>query len=70
METPTFRCPICRRTVQKADNAFFPFCTERCRTVDLGKWFDGAYRFAVTSSDEDDDGLQPITPRTLPEEDA
>lgn len=68
MATPTLECPICRREVQRAENAFFPFCTERCRTVDLGKWFDGAYRFAVASVDEDEDGQQPTPPR--PEEDA
>ena len=25
-------------------NGFFPFCSDRCRLLDLGKWFDGRYR--------------------------
>ena len=36
------RCPICKKPV-KSDNADFPFCSDRCRTIDLGKWASGAY---------------------------
>ncbi|MFY9562459.1 MAG: DNA gyrase inhibitor YacG [Terriglobales bacterium] len=35
-------CPICRKPVKSADPDF-PFCSERCRTIDLGKWASGAY---------------------------
>ena len=30
------RCPICKKPVKSAD-ADFPFCSERCRLIDLGK---------------------------------
>jgi endogenous inhibitor of DNA gyrase (YacG/DUF329 family) len=36
------RCPICKKPVAKAGEAF-PFCSERCRTIDLGRWASGAY---------------------------
>jgi uncharacterized protein len=36
------RCPICKQAVKNSD-AEFPFCSERCRTIDLGKWASGAY---------------------------
>ena len=36
------RCPICKKAVKSSD-ADFPFCSERCRTVDLGKWASGDY---------------------------
>jgi endogenous inhibitor of DNA gyrase (YacG/DUF329 family) len=36
------RCPICKKAV-KSSAADFPFCSERCRTVDLGKWASGDY---------------------------
>jgi hypothetical protein len=36
------RCPICKKAVTKTA-ADYPFCSERCRTVDLGKWASGAY---------------------------
>jgi endogenous inhibitor of DNA gyrase (YacG/DUF329 family) len=44
------RCPICKKAT-KAGDADFPFCSERCRLVDLGKWATGAY---VISSPVDD----------------
>ena len=50
MKTP--RCPICRKEIP-LDSAsaaealkkhpHFPFCSERCRMIDLGHWFDESY---------------------------
>jgi endogenous inhibitor of DNA gyrase (YacG/DUF329 family) len=34
---------------------FRPFCSERCRLLDLAKWVDGDYRVPVTASDEPND---------------
>ncbi|MGB2605064.1 MAG: DNA gyrase inhibitor YacG [Candidatus Sulfotelmatobacter sp.] len=47
------RCPICKKVVKNGD-AEFPFCSDRCRTIDLGKWASGAYVIAspVTDADE------------------
>jgi uncharacterized protein len=36
------KCPICKQPVQASDEEF-PFCSPRCRTIDLGKWASGAY---------------------------
>jgi uncharacterized protein len=36
------KCPICRKKVTRQD-AEFPFCSERCRTIDLGNWASGKY---------------------------
>lgn len=36
------RCPICKKPVSNTDPDF-PFCSERCRLIDLGKWASGAY---------------------------
>jgi len=36
------RCPICKKQVKRAATDF-PFCSERCRTIDLGKWASGDY---------------------------
>ena len=35
-------CVFCRR--QTADDAWRPFCSERCKLQDLARWADGAYR--------------------------
>ena len=40
------RCPICANPYQihaLPDLPTFPFCSERCRLVDLGRWIHGAY---------------------------
>lgn len=36
------RCPICKKAVKSTD-ADFPFCSDRCRVIDLGKWSSGSY---------------------------
>ncbi len=45
------RCPICKSPVDEATigkaGSTFPFCSERCKTVDLGRWLDGAYQIPV-----------------------
>jgi endogenous inhibitor of DNA gyrase (YacG/DUF329 family) len=37
-------CPHCRKQGPWLQTRWKPFCSERCRLVDLGCWFDGAYR--------------------------
>jgi len=45
-----FRCPVCKNVIQrptegeKEDFKYFPFCSERCKLVDLGAWLDCGYR--------------------------
>jgi hypothetical protein len=38
------RCPICRGVAVKDGNKVFPFCSERCQLVDLGRWLTEEYR--------------------------
>jgi endogenous inhibitor of DNA gyrase (YacG/DUF329 family) len=51
--TLKLRCPICKKTVKNGDPDF-PFCSDRCRTIDLGKWASGGYVIPspVTDTDE------------------
>ena len=38
-------CPICRKPVApRVANPAFPFCSDRCRLLDLGKWLGAEYR--------------------------
>ncbi len=58
---PTFECPICQSliSVENRDDApHRPFCSERCKMVDLGRWLDGTY--AVS---------EPLKPDDLPDAD-
>lgn len=53
-------CPTCKRKLPVAEGRgpYAPFCSERCRLVDLGAWLDGAHRISAPLSDEDlDQGL-------------
>jgi endogenous inhibitor of DNA gyrase (YacG/DUF329 family) len=46
--------------------AFRPFCSARCRDLDLGKWLDGSYAIPAVEAgyDEDDDiGVSPTPDR-------
>jgi len=63
-----FNCPICgKKVVKTAKNTeksgksdFFPFCSQRCKLIDLNVWFEGGY---VISSpirkDENNDDNSP-----------
>ena len=55
------KCPTCGRVVKaEPPDAFLPFCSERCRLADLGKWLDGGYRISSPASEEDlDEGGTP-----------
>jgi endogenous inhibitor of DNA gyrase (YacG/DUF329 family) len=54
------KCPTCRLEVlPRAKNPVFPFCSDRCKAIDLGKWLGGEYRIAAASKDEDEDGETP-----------
>ena len=37
------RCPHCGKRAGSRSR-WFPFCSERCRMVDLGKWLEGRFR--------------------------
>ena len=50
------RCPVCNRLMQGASKAEwpqFPFCSDRCRLVDLGRWFGEQYHIAPEAEGED-----------------
>lgn len=37
-------CPTCKKVVDPpSENRDFPFCSARCKLVDLGRWVDGEY---------------------------
>lgn len=58
MKSMNRRCPICGKPVHyepgKRLSEFFPFCSERCRMVDLGKWLTGEYAVSrpLTSAEQ------------------
>jgi len=47
------RCPICKKATKTADPDF-PFCSERCRLIDLGRWASGAYVISSPARDAEE----------------
>jgi len=54
-------CVYCRR--QPADPAWHPFCSERCKMADLGRWLGGEYRVPGPPAASDEDG-RPFDPES------
>lgn len=50
------KCPICNESVD-SESAHAPFCSSRCKTIDLGKWVSGDYKISrpVEEADLDED---------------
>jgi uncharacterized protein len=52
-------CPQCRGdSVFAPSNRWRPFCSERCRQIDLGAWASESFRVEVAPPREDDPGEQ------------
>ncbi len=56
-------CPTCKRDLRvpvEKDTGrpkFFPFCSERCKLVDLNAWLDADYRIAAKPNEESEDAM-------------
>jgi len=61
------KCPICHKTIkakpqEKSEEIkFYPFCSRRCKLVDLGMWLDAGYKISLSeepaelsNNDQDD----------------
>jgi endogenous inhibitor of DNA gyrase (YacG/DUF329 family) len=57
------RCPICKKPA-KAAEPDFPFCSERCRLIDLGKWASDGYVISSPVTDAEE-----TIPDNLPDKD-
>jgi len=55
------RCPVCRKVIDKAiqkqsrREKFYPFCSNRCKLIDLGRWIDGGYKIVTTLKPDEED---------------
>ncbi len=50
------QCPVCDAIVRLDATPTAPFCSERCRLIDLGRWLDEAYAVPEKKLPEDEDG--------------
>lgn len=48
----TVACPKCKKKFSYFESKFRPFCTEKCKMVDLGHWIEGDYSVPVVEFDD------------------
>ena len=52
------QCPICKKQVPDPAppgaeaSKYFPFCSDRCKLIDLGRWLDGKYQIPVVDPED------------------
>jgi endogenous inhibitor of DNA gyrase (YacG/DUF329 family) len=58
-------CPICgkhlplflKQGTNEKDKKYFPFCSQRCKLIDMGAWLDAEYRIPAQKEHEDTNNL-------------
>lgn len=50
----TYPCPTCKTPKPWTDNPYRPFCSDRCKLIDLGAWADESYKMPANTSDGND----------------
>lgn len=50
------KCPTCKQKTEWQNNPYRPFCSERCRLIDLGAWASGEYLIEGKPDDESGSG--------------
>lgn len=66
------RCPTCKRIVN-SQSQLRPFCCERCKLIDLGRWLDGSYAIPgepVSEQEPEQELLEDLPLEDLLEDDA
>lgn len=62
MSTPkprTVACPTCGKAVEwQPENRYRPFCSERCKLIDLGAWANESYRVPAEEETPNEDDLR------------
>ena len=51
----TVKCPQCHKEASLVDNPYRPFCSKRCKMIDLGTWADEGYRIPGERAPQDED---------------
>lgn len=49
------KCPVCKKETEWEGNPFRPFCSERCKTKDLGGWASEEYTIEGEKVEEDEE---------------
>ncbi|MBP9673559.1 MAG: DNA gyrase inhibitor YacG [Bacteriovoracaceae bacterium] len=49
------KCPYCKKQFEYKSSKYRPFCSERCKMVDLGHWLEESYQIPLEKSEESED---------------
>jgi hypothetical protein len=49
------KCPTCRKSAPWEGNPFRPFCSERCKMIDLGAWASEEFRIPADQKPDDEE---------------
>ncbi len=49
----TIKCPVCKKLTTWQENPWRPFCSERCKLIDLGKWVSEEYKIEGEKEEEE-----------------
>ena len=52
------KCPTCRREIDWASSPYRPFCSERCRLIDLGAWLSEKHAIPGDAAPGEGSGLE------------
>ncbi len=68
MTVPLLPCPTCGKRSPVSNARHLPFCSERCRLIDLGRWLDEEHAVPATSQDDDEEteNQAPASPEGRP----
>ncbi len=59
---PQLTCPICRKQFDSTASDSVPFCSARCRQIDLGRWLGESYSFPTSREEEGDEDPDELPP--------
>jgi endogenous inhibitor of DNA gyrase (YacG/DUF329 family) len=61
MKPPVVNCPTCNAPVTwTAENRWKPFCSERCKLIDLGQWATEKYRVPAVEQEQEPEDEPPL----------
>lgn len=61
MKIPVVNCPTCNASVSwTAENRWKPFCSERCKLIDLGQWAAEKYRVPAEEQEPESEDTPPL----------
>ncbi|MBK9140346.1 MAG: DNA gyrase inhibitor YacG [Verrucomicrobia bacterium] len=64
--SPVIKCPTCRKRGRWFDGPFGPFCSERCKLIDLGKWLGEEHRVSTPLTNAHLDQIEDLGPAQSP----